>query len=212
MSPRPDWLGPLVDALDTRTADQALGLPDPPPDARRSAVLMLFGDGPDLVLTERSASLRAHPGQLSFPGGSADPDDDDPVATALRESYEEVGLDPGSVDVLGSLLPLWLPPSNHAVTTVVGWWTRPGPLGPVDPAEVASVLRVPLSRLLDPASRYTARHPLGYRGPAFRLEDGLVLWGFTAALVSRIFDAAGWTEPWDVSRELTLPVSGGARP
>lgn len=212
MSSRPGWLEPLVDALDKPTPDHFPGLPDPPPDARRSAVLMLFGDGPDLVLTERSASLRSHPGQLSFPGGSADPDDADPVATALREAYEEVGLQPGSVDVLGSLPPLWLPPSNHAVTTVVGWWTRPVPLGPVDPAEVASVLRVPLSALLDPACRYTARHPMGYRGPAFQLDDGLVLWGFTAGLVSRIFDAAGWTRPWDVTRELALPVSGGARP
>ncbi len=212
MTSRPDWLEPLVEALDSPTPERVLGLPGPPADARRSAVLMLFGDGPDLVLTERSASLRSHPGQLSFPGGSADPGDVDLVATALRESHEEVGLDPGSVDVLGSLPPLWLPPTNYAVTTVVGWWTRPVPLGPVDPAEVASVLRVPLSMLLDPASRYTARHPLGYRGPAFKLDEGLVLWGFTAALVSRILDAAGWTRPWDVTRELALPVSGGARP
>ena len=211
MSSRPQWLQPLVDALATQTPEQLFGLPEPPADARRSAVLMLFGDGPDLLLTERSSNLRSHAGQLSFPGGSADPDDADPVATALREADEEVGLDRDSVDVLGSLAPLWLPPSNHAVTTVVGWWKQPGPLGPLDPAEVASVLRVPLSTLLDPACRYTARHPLGYRGPAFALPGGLVLWGFTAGLVSRIFDAAGWTQAWDVTRELELPLSGGAR-
>jgi 8-oxo-dGTP pyrophosphatase MutT (NUDIX family) len=207
---RPAWLQPVEGVL-LSGADLFREMPAPPSDARSSAVLMLFGDGPDVLLTERSSDLRSHPGQLSFPGGSADPDDFGPVDTALREAHEEVGLDPADVEVLGSLPPLWLPPSNFAVTPVLGWWRRPVPLTSVDTSEVASVLRVPLATLVDPRHRFTARHPLGYRGPAFELADGLVLWGFTAGVVSRLLDAAGWAQPWDATAERPLPVSGGAR-
>lgn len=212
----PAWLVPLVDAYADVTAEQlSRYVPPPPNTARPSAVLMLFGagpQGPDLLLTERSHGLRSHPGQLSFPGGSADPGDTGPVETALREAREEVGVDPAGVEVIGCLPPLWVPPSNFAVTTVLAWWRHPGPVGVVDPFEVASVLRVPLATLTDPTRRFTVRHPSGYRGPAFEVGDGLVLWGFTGGVVSRLFDLVGWGEPWDVTRERALPVSGGARP
>lgn len=212
----PAWLAPLVDGYADVTAEQlSRYVPPPPATARPSAVLMLFGaglQGPDLLLTERSYGLRSHPGQLSFPGGSADPGDTGPVETALREAREEVGVDPTGVEVIGCLPALWVPPSNFAVTTVLAWWRRPGPVGVVDPSEVASVLRVPLATLTDPTRRFTVRHPSGYRGPAFEVGDGLVLWGFTAGVVSRLFDLVGWGEPWDVTRERALPLSGGARP
>lgn len=212
----PRWLVPLVDAFAEVTAEQlSRYVPPPPPTARPSAVLMLFGEGregPDLLLTERSHDLRSHAGQLSFPGGSADPDDAGPVDTALREAREEVGLDPDGVEVIGTLPALWVPPSNFAVTTVLAWWRRQAPVGVVDSTEVASVLRVPLATLTNPARRFTVRHPLGYTGPAFEVGDGLVLWGFTAGVVSRLFDHVGWGEPWDTTRQRELPLSGGARP
>jgi len=214
----PAWLVPLVDAFAGVSAEQlSRYVPPPPSSARPSAVLMLFGEGgeggegPDLLLTERSHHLRSHAGQLSFPGGSADPEDGGPVDTALREAREEVGLDPAGVEVIGSLPALWVPPSNFAVTTVLAWWRTQGPVGVVDPTEVASVLRVPLATLTDPARRFTVRHPSGYTGPAFEVGDGLVLWGFTAGVVSRLFDVVGWGEPWDATRQRDLPVSGGAR-
>ena len=93
-------------------------------DARRGAVLMLFGEGEhggELLLTERAHHMRSHPGQVSFPGGSIDPGET-PVEAALREAQEETGLDPAGVDVFGELPELWLPPSNFAVTPVLGWW------------------------------------------------------------------------------------------
>ena len=80
--------------------------------------------------------MRSHPGQVSFPGGSIDADDASPAAAALREAEEETGLDPAGVEVLATLPELWLPPSNFAVTPVLGWWREPGPVSVVDPAEV----------------------------------------------------------------------------
>jgi len=174
---------------------------------RRSAVLMLFAPGPggdEVVLTERAQHLRSHPGQVSFPGGSLDPGDASEVATALRETHEEVGVPPSAVDVVLSFPQLFLSPSQQAVTPVLGWWPEPGEFPAIDPMEVARAGRVPVADLLDPAHRFTVTHPRGYRGPAFEV-DGFYVWGFTAMLLSELFDVAGLTHPWDVSDERPLP-------
>lgn len=206
----PGWLQPLATTAATMTASMlSSSLPPPPSAARESAVLMLFGEqahGPDLLLIERAHTMRSHPGQVAFPGGAADPRDDGPSGTALREAQEEVGLDADGVEVFGALPPLWVPPSNFAVTTVLGWWHTPSPVGVVDPLEVAAVLRVPVAELLNPARRFTVRHPSGWRGPAFEVGDGLLLWGFTAGVVSRLFEHAGWERPWDADHEVPLPA------
>lgn len=207
----PDWLVPLRDgAREIRAAELSRFVPPDDAEARQGAVLMLFGEGPqgpDLLLTERSHDMRSHPGQIAFPGGSVDPTDDGPVAAALREAEEETGLDPAGVEVLATMPQLWLPPSNFAVTTVLGWWREPSPVRVVDPAEVAQVLRVPVEELLDPAHRFTVVHPAGYRGPGFAIgpRKDLLLWGFTAGLVSRLFDFVGLTRPWDDGVERRLP-------
>jgi 8-oxo-dGTP pyrophosphatase MutT (NUDIX family) len=204
----PDWLEPVRTGTATITADQlSRYVPPPGSTPRQGAVLLLFGEGslgPDLLLTERAHHMRSHPGQISFPGGSVDPTDADPVATALREAQEETGLDPGGVEVIGQLPQLWLPPSNFAVTTVVGWWREESPVSAVDPDEVASVLRVPVETLLDPANRVTTVHPMGRFGPGFLLEGDLVLWGFTAGIISRLFDHVGWTRAWDPDVEFAI--------
>jgi 8-oxo-dGTP pyrophosphatase MutT (NUDIX family) len=175
---------------------------------RRSAVLMLFGradsGGEDVLLTERAMSLRAHPGQVSFPGGSVDPGDAGPVAAALREAQEEVGVDPAGVDVVLTLPELYLAPSSNVVTPVLAWWTAPAPVAPVDAAEVAAVARVPVADLLDPAQRFTATHPAGYRGPAFD-AGGMFVWGFTALLLSTLFELAGIATEWDPALEREIP-------
>ena len=122
----PEWLRPLAELAGSVDAEQlAPRFPHAPADARPAAVLMLFADGdngPELLLTERAAKMRNHAGQISFPGGATDPEDADAIATALREAHEEVGLDPDTVDVFGTLPTLWLPPSNFAVTPVLGYW------------------------------------------------------------------------------------------
>ncbi len=168
-------------------------------DARRGAVLMLFGEGPDggdLLLTERAHHMRSHPGQISFPGGSID-QGETPREAALREAWEETGVEPAGVHVFAELPELWLPPSNFAVTPVLGWWHEPTPVSAVDPDEVHQVFRVPISELVDPEHRIAVRHPTGWVGPGFLIggEKDVILWGFTAGIIARLFDFVGWTTP-----------------
>ncbi|HYP45789.1 MAG TPA: CoA pyrophosphatase [Propionibacteriaceae bacterium] len=175
--------------------------------ARRAAVLVLISsgaDGPEILFVERAATMRTHAGQIALPGGAADREDRTLVDTALREAYEEVGVEPGSVVVLGTLPAAHVAVSGFDVTAVVGWWQVPGPVTALDLAEVAQVHVVKVSDLVDPARRVTVRHPLGYTGPAFQLA-GLLIWGLTAHLIDGVLELAGWQRPWDRSRMATIP-------
>ena len=203
----PAWMGRAVDRFEEAGHDWFRDHPPPPDNDRMAAVLMLFGadatGGQSVVLTERSHSLRAHPGQVSFPGGRVDDTDEHTVAAALREAEEEVGVDPTSVTIVHDFPPLYLSPSRNAVTPVLAWWHTPGPLAAVDVAEVARVVRVPVAELLDPAHRFTSVFG-PFKGPGFEV-DGLFVWGFTAMLLSALFDLGGLTRPWDESVERPLP-------
>ena len=168
-------------------------------------MLMLLGPGPDLLLIERAADLRSHPGQPAFPGGAVDAGDGGPVPAALREAAEETGLDPAGVAVLGTLPPVFLAPSGFLVTPVLAWWRTPSAVGVADPREVAAVHRVPVAELVDPANRLRVRHPSGYVGPAFRVR-GMTVWGFTGGLVDGLLRLAGWELPWDHDRVEDVPV------
>ncbi len=195
----PDWLRPVVDGAAAITGEQLSRWLPPPEGGRQSAVLVLFGegeDGPDLLLIQRSSTMNSHAGQPAFPGGAVDDTDADVVAAALREAEEETGLDPSGVEVFATLPELYLPPSGFVVTPVLGWWREESAVGVVDPGEVERVVRVPLAELLDPANRVSVRHPSGYVGPAFDVR-GLLVWGFTAGLLSRLFALVGWEKPWD---------------
>ncbi|TKJ18139.1 CoA pyrophosphatase [Blastococcus sp. CCUG 61487] len=218
----PDYLVRLLDGA--HDLPLARRMPRPAASARKSAVLILFGEGPvgpDLVFIEKSAHLRTHAGQPAFPGGGVEHGDDFPIGTALREAQEEAGIDPEGVRVLATLQELYLPPSDRLVVPVVGWWDDPREVTVGDPHEVARVARVPLDDLVDPANRYRLRHPSGYIGPAFGVAD-MEIWGFTAGLVDAILDAAGLARPWN-TRDVrsmgaprlspyTLPGSGDDDP
>ncbi|MFI6653593.1 NUDIX hydrolase [Streptomyces sp. NPDC050529] len=208
----PGWLDPVARAALTIEPQQlSRFLPPASGAGRQSAVLVLFGEGargPELLLMERAGSLRSHPGQPSFPGGSLDPADGDqettgPLRAALREAEEETGLDPRGVQIFGVLPRLYIPVSSFVVTPVLGWWRSPSPVGVVDPAETARVFTVPVADLTDPANRVTTRHPSGHCGPAFLVESALV-WGFTAGVIDRILHFAGWERPWDRAKQVPL--------
>jgi len=201
----PTWLHPVAAIASTVTAEELTRYVPPHGEGRHSAVLILFGDDRDLLLIQRASTMRSHAGQPAFPGGAVDDDDEDAVGAALREAQEETGLDPEGVRVFGALPDLWVPVTNFVVTPVLGWWQRPSAVSAMDPAEVQSVHRVPIADLADPAHRCRVLHPSGYVGPAFEVQ-GLLVWGFTAGLISGLLDRLRWAPPWDESRIVPLDL------
>jgi len=140
--PPPSWVRRLHErtALPAASSSSSVTL-------RAAAVLVLVTDGPDrphVLLTGRAPDLTHYPGQLVFPGGMADPGDHGPVDTALREAREEIGLDPTSVHIIGTLPPFGLPASGSLVTPVLAWSNQPRFLHPANLAEVTTVRSVPI--------------------------------------------------------------------
>jgi 8-oxo-dGTP pyrophosphatase MutT (NUDIX family) len=219
MSGRPDglpgWWEPLLTRARSARTEDFTTLRAPASGGRPSAVLVLLGEQrpgePDLLVLQRAATMRNHAGQAAFPGGAADPEDADPAATALREASEEVGLDPATATVLSTLPELYIPVSGFVVTPVLAWWHAPHPVHSREPAEVAHVARLPIAELVDPANRIRVRHPSGWVGPAFQVR-GMLVWGFTAGVVSALLDMAGWSRPWQPGPLMELPDTPVAVP
>ena len=176
-------------------------------DARDAAVLIpiVAEPEPTLLFTIRTETLSSHKGQISFPGGSIDPDDANAIAAALRETQEEIGLDPDSVEVLGELdsFPTYV--SGYVVTPVVGWLTAQPELH-INPAEVAEVIAVPIASLneeirAEPGFEHSGRN---FPTEAWIWEER-VIWGVTARIVrsflellasAGLTDAPGPTSSW----------------
>ena len=180
----------------------------PDESTREAAVLVLFGprdDFGELVIIERASHLKAHPGQPAFPGGRVEEGDASLAQTALREAHEEIGLDQNSVEILGELPQLWIPPSNFKVTPVLAWWHTPHELIDIDTNEVQAVHRISLNALINPVNRMRVRHLNGSFGPGFDVAD-MLIWGFTGGLISRLMDIAGWATEWDESKIIELPA------
>jgi 8-oxo-dGTP pyrophosphatase MutT (NUDIX family) len=204
----PAWLRQLADVAHTMDVPDALIPPET--GGRPSAVLVLFGDGPngpDILFILRSADMRLHAGQPAFPGGSVDDGDENPAATALREAAEEVGLDPAGVEVIGALPEVYVWRSGFRVIPVLAWWRDPHAVAPVDAAEVAAVERVSVAELADPATRVMLRFPGGRTGPAFQVKN-MLIWGFTGALVDQLLALGGWEKPWDHTAVVDTPLPG----
>ncbi len=202
----PGWLRDLARAAERM--EVPAGLRPPADGGRHSAILILFGDpgpGPDVLLVQRSNSLRRHAGQPAFPGGVIEAEDDGPIGAALREAAEEAGVDPGGVDVIALLPDLYISRSGYRVSPVLAWWREPVPVAPGDPAEVASVARVPVADLADPGRRLMIRYPSGQAGPAFQAGE-MLIWGFTAFVIDRLLAMGGWERPWDAASVLDLPA------
>ena len=210
----PGWLAPLVRRSAGLTTADLGWIPAPAPGTGRpAAVLVLFGqDGgtgdPDVLLQLRADTLPSHPGQVCFPGGAVEDTDEGPVATALREATEEVGVQAGDVRPVAVMPALYLPPSDFVVTPVLAHWERPGPVSPVDPAETAAVARVPVPALADPANRVIVRGPSGYATPGF-VAPGMLVWGFTGGLLDALLAMGGWERTWRPAIEHDLKTAWG---
>ena len=139
--------------------------------------------GPALLLTQRTEHLRDHAGQICFPGGRIEPDDESAAAAALREAEEEIGLDPARVSIIGKLPP-YQTVTGFRINPVVGWISPPFELRP-DPFEVAEAFEVPLHFVLDPENhrRQSYRRGAVTRGYYVLPYQGRFIWGATAGIL-----------------------------
>jgi len=163
------------------------------PEARRSAVLLPLFElqgKPHLLFIRRAATLRAHSGEIAFPGGKADPEDSSLLHTALREAREEVGIVPEHVVPLGVLPPVFTVMSNYLITPVVGF--LPAGLGDLQlqPSEVAEDIIVPLDGLADPAILHTELWGSAQKQRTVYFFDygTYRIWGATGRILATLLD------------------------
>jgi 8-oxo-dGTP pyrophosphatase MutT (NUDIX family) len=140
-----------------------------------------------VLFTKRTSHLKSHSGQVSFPGGRAEPEDASAEFTALREAQEEIGLAPERVEIIGRL-PDYRTRTGFRVTPVVGLVTPPLELRP-DPNEVEEIFEVPLEFLLDPANRQRHTREWQGRNVGFYVFEhgGRTIWGATAGMLVNLY-------------------------
>jgi 8-oxo-dGTP pyrophosphatase MutT (NUDIX family) len=163
------------------------------PTARKSSVLLgLFDQHNETYLTfiRRASTLRTHSGEIAFPGGAVDPSDVSPIATALREAQEEIGLDPSAVEILGVLRPVFTVVSNFLIIPIVAHLPRGLGTLQLQASEVAEIILLPLQGLADPEIYHTEKW----------IRDGLPhtvyfydygpyrIWGATARILNALLE------------------------
>lgn len=181
---------PDLPARETLVPDWAPPQPitRPPVAAAVLIALVRRPEGHTVLYTERSPDLRAHSGQVAFPGGKVDASDADAAAAALREAWEEVGMRQEDARILGYMLPYYTG-TNYLITPVVAEVAPARPFVP-NPGEVHSVFEVPLSRILDPGSygRFRIKRG-GEEHSTWQIDhEGHTIWGITANLTRRFHD------------------------
>ena len=162
-----------------------------PPGARVMLAAVLVPlvpreDGLHVLLTQRTAHLKDHPSQISFPGGRVEGGDQDRIGTALREAEEEIGIAREHVTILGAL-PDYDMPSGFRISPIVGWIEPPFTLK-LDPVEVESAFEVPLAYLLDVSNHQYRRYEFNGRERDYLAMPyaGRYIWGATAGIIQRL--------------------------
>jgi len=179
-----------LDSINRPTKDGMIVIPE---NARKAGVLVLFypvSREVNLVFMKRNEYPGVHSGQISFPGGARETGDRDIVETALREAEEEIGIDRESVNIVGSMTDLFIPPSNFLVTPVAGYsHTRPD--FRADPKEVSQLLEFSIDHFLDKNARQekdiTIFPEVKIKVPCY-FAKGHVIWGATAMILSEVID------------------------
>ncbi|MEP0305027.1 MAG: CoA pyrophosphatase, partial [Maribacter dokdonensis] len=159
---------------------------------RRAGVMALFyptkNMGTNLLLILRKTYKGVHSNQVAFPGGKEEKSDDGLLTTALRETYEEVGVAPKDITVIKEISEIFIPPSNFMVQPYIGLYRNPKPFVKQD-AEVELILEVPLSDFLDDtlvvSKKMTTSYAVDIEVPAFKL-NGYIVWGATAMMMNEI--------------------------
>ena len=169
--------------------DETMGRPQVLKNAAVLVPLVQREGGLTMLLTQRTAHLNHHPGQISFPGGRAEAFDSSPIETALRESEEEIGLERRHTDIIG-VLPDYITGTGYRVTPVVGLLTPPFELR-ADPGEVAEIFEVPLAFLMDGLNhqRLSVDLPDGTGRRSFYAMpyERFFIWGATAGMLRNLF-------------------------
>ena len=183
--------GPLSNPGGDHSLDPAGSAVAPPLPHRQAAVLVPIvarDDGLFVLLTKRALHLRDHSGQVAFPGGKIDPADPSPLAAALREAEEEIGLAPAAVRLLGYLDP-YLSATGFLVIPVIGLVEGPLALAP-NPEEVAEIFEVPLAHLMDPAQYHLKSRPWQGRVRYFYAVPfgEKLIWGVTAGILHNLYE------------------------
>lgn len=167
-------------------------MPETSGEARQGGVLIMLYEVMGelhLVLTRRRDDLNSHAGQISFPGGRREAGET-LQTTAFREAYEEVGIHPAELDLLGRLSSLYIPPSDFEVHPFVAWYRNGAPRFVPQEREVAEILEVPLAHLLDPSIRL--EEPWDIRGFLLQVPFydvfGHKVWGATAMMLSEFLE------------------------
>ena len=167
-----------------------------PPEIRPAAVLIAVTDRPEpgVLLTERPEGLRAHPGQIAFPGGKLDPGED-AVQAALREAHEELAIDPAQVRIIGAS-DRFITGTGYDVTPVLALVPPDLPIVP-NPHEVAAWFEAPLGFVLDPANHvHKQREWFGRMRPYIEIDwQGHLIWGITAAILANLSRRLAWQGP-----------------
>ncbi len=187
----------MIDRLRVAVHMPGSALPLAPATLRPASVLLLCDPttpGVPLLFVLRSTELRHHPGQIAFPGGSFEPGDADVVATALREANEEVGVEPGDVEVIGVLSPFNTAVSQRWLTPVVGIERAPSRLR-IDDIEVVECFRIDIADLLVAPHEVRELERDGLRRQVHFYEaEGRVIWGVTGAILHELLTLLGRTD------------------